>query len=75
MSNGHKMELIVNEGKSEIYFNYWDWLSGENDTTFIIRNGKAFAKDGKEVDLAKELDVLAKRVDKQVKTFYKGKSK
>lgn len=75
MSNGHKMEFLVErDGQISIY--YWDWINGTNDTIFVLRDGKAYKQEDTtetECDLAKELLGLGKRVDEQVKLFYKDK--
>jgi hypothetical protein len=77
MSNGHKMEFLVEtENQTSLY--YWDWINGTNDTIFVLRDGKAYKQEGAnevECDLPKELLQLAKSVDEQVKRFYEGRNK
>lgn len=75
MSNGHKLEFIQSGDELHIY--YWDWISGVNDTHFIIRNGQATkAMDVNDIsietpcNLALELQKLSAKVQTQVEMFY-----
>jgi len=75
MSNGHKLEFLV-EDENQMSVYYWDWLSGENDTIFVLKDGKAYKQvDSQETEcnLTEELLKLGLSVDKQVKKFYEDK--
>lgn len=69
--NGHKLQLVRTGESIRIY--YEDWISGENDAEFEIRDNAAYYGNGKQVDLAYALWSLGMTVDDQVKEFYANK--
>lgn len=70
--SGHKLELIRHKELNESHLYYWDWISGVNDTQFLLFEGKAWRiseDEPVEVNLAEELSKLAAMLDSQVELF------